>query len=210
MSKDSVCHNQIRIRGPDSRPDQPPSDNTVRHTYEAEDSTPDQTISSITARNARAPPIIDLTDDKDAWDTIIICSLLGKLFGRGMSSVEIAKAITIRDKCKGAPLGPDSVEHMLEIAKLPSTQQRFPETCQYQQWEAVKDKLAASKGVRDGKDVDIWRAYILYKGTLRLLNLAELGRRADNLVRHDGKENEYGAAGQQSGSQPSLGDEYEP
>lgn len=54
------------------------------------------------------------------------------------------------------------------------------------------------------------RAYILYKDTLRLLNLAELGRRADNLVRHDGKENEYGAAGQQSGSQPSLGDEYEP
>lgn len=127
-----------------------------------------------------------------------------------MSSVEIAKAITIRDKCKGAPLGPDSVEHMLEIAKLPSTQQRFPETCQYQQWEAVKHKLAASKGVRDGMDVDILRAYILYKDSLRLLNLAELGRRADNLVWHDGKENEYRAAGQQSGSQRSLGDEYEP
>lgn len=185
MSEDSVYRHQIRVRGPDSRPAQTLSEDTVHHTYEAEDSTSDQIMSSITAQNARAPPIADLTDDQDAWDTIIICSLLGQIFGRSMSSVEIANAVTNRDKLKGNPIGPDTVEHMLEIAQSPSIQQQFPETCQYQKWEAVKDKLAASKGVRDGKDADMWCAHILYMDTLRLLNLAPLGRRSDNLVRDD-------------------------
>lgn len=210
MSGDSVYHNHIRVRGPDSRPDQILSEDTVHHTYEAEDTTPDQKTSSIIAQIARAPPIIDFSDDQDAWDTIIICSLLGQLFGRGLSSVEIANAIIIRDQREGTPLGPESVEHMLEIAKLPSTQQQYPETCQYQKWKAAKDRLTACNGVRDSNDVEMSYAYIHYKDTLRLLNSAALGRRSDNLIRHDSKQNDHGAAGQQSESQHSLAEEYEP
>lgn len=172
MPGDQVYHNHIRVRRPDPRPDQALPEATVHHTYTAEDSRPDQTIPSTIAQNAPAPPIVDLTDDQDAWDTIIICSLLGQLFGRSLSNVEIANAITNRDKRKGTPLGPESVEHMLEIAKLPTTQQQFPGTCQYQKWEAVKDRLVERKGVRDGNDADMWCAHILYKDTLRLLNMA--------------------------------------
>ena len=172
LSEEMANHNLIRVRGPDCRPDETMFEDPICHgsiRIRGPDSPPDKNLSSKVAHNAREPPIIEFSDDQDAWDTVIVCSLLGKFFGEGMSSVEIANALNTRNKHIGKPLTSDSVEHMLETAKMPSTQQRYPETIRYEKWAAVKDRLAARNGIGDGNDTDYSHAKTLYKDTLRFL-----------------------------------------
>ena len=139
---------------------------------QVEESTPNQAIPSNIAQ--APPPIVDLSDDRKAWDTIILCSLLPNLSGRPMSPTQIADAINVRDRRTAAPIGPNSVTHMLEMAQSPSTRKRYPGTCKYEKWKGVRERLAARNGVKDVNDKEMEKAFLIFSDTVRVLNLIKL------------------------------------
>ena len=91
-----------------------------------------------------------------------------------MTPAEIAKAINFRDQRTAAPIGPNSVDHMLEFAKSPRAQELYPKTCGYKKWEGVRDRLAARDGVRDGDDKDMAKAFSVFWETWQNLNFVKL------------------------------------
>ena len=119
--------------------------------------------------------LIDLIDDPDAWDTIIVCSIFGDLFGRALSSDEIATAINARHQRTGYPIGPDTVEYMLKMGEAPCFQRYCGEECPYLKWAAVKDRLVANKGISDPSDADMTSACNIYKETDMVLHLMATG-----------------------------------
>lgn len=154
----------LPIRGSSSKPKGYISGNTVQcPPQQIKEPPPDQTLPSNMSQLLLAQPIKDLTHDQKAWDTIIVCSLLSKPFGRPMSPADIANALNVRNqRTTKTPIGPESVNHMLEIALWPSTRKLYPETCGYETWEGVRDRPAARHGVRDDGDEEMVEAYRLF------------------------------------------------
>ena len=89
-----------------------------------------------------------------------------------MSPAAIAKAINVRDQRTTAPIGANTVDHMLEIAKSPRTQELYPETCGYKKWEGARDRLAAGDELGDGDDKE---AFSLFFDTLQIVNSISWG-----------------------------------
>lgn len=86
-----------------------------------------------------------------------------------MSNAEIAKAINIRYGRKDFPIDPSTVTYMFEIAQSPDVQVINSETCRYNQWEAVRNKPAATMWKGNGEDVEIKEACTLWLETLRFV-----------------------------------------
>ena len=63
-------------------------------------------------------------------------------------------------KRTAAPIGPESVTHMLEIAKSPSARDLYTKTCGYEKREGVRERLAA----RDSDDVQMEKAVSIFLG----------------------------------------------
>ena len=118
---------------------------------------------------------LELMNDQHAWDTIILCSLIGNLFGTVISPKEITSVINAR---RPIAAGLDTIRYMFAIAKSPAIQKDYPTTCRYQKWEAVKMNLEKRKGVRDTCDGDERSAWVLYKealSTVREVKSGQLG-----------------------------------
>ena len=122
----------------------------------------------------KIPLFLGVSGDRHTWDTIILCSLTNGLFGRIISSQEVADVINARDGRIDDALGSDSVRYMFEAAKL--TQFQEATTCQYQKWAGVKNRLEARQGQRDFNDKVEWSAWILYSETLMTADLIASGR----------------------------------
>ena len=91
-----------------------------------------------------------------------------------MSDADIANVINLGDERTDCPIGPETVTHMLKIAESPSERELHPETCGYEKWEGVRERLAARNGVRDGGDRDMAQALLIFLEALRNLNLIKL------------------------------------
>ena len=115
---------------------------------------------------------LELMDDQHSWDTINVCNLIGKLFGKAITLAEITKVIEART---ARALGPLTVKYMFRAAQVPSVQKNHPTTCRYQKWEAVKKKLEKRKGKRDITDAEERSAWVLYKETFFTLKAIENG-----------------------------------
>ena len=113
----------------------------------------------------KRPVFLRVTGDRHTWDTIILCSLMNGLFGRIISSQEVADVINARD---------GRIDDVFEAAKLPGYQEGM--ACQYQKWAGVKNRLEARKGERDFNDKDERSAWILYSETLMTADLIASGR----------------------------------
>ena len=127
------------------------------------------------------------SQDGHNWDTIIVCLLLGDLFGGTPTHKDLANVITARDGRTYAPFEPDNVVGMFQIARMPRARQEFPMTCRYEKWKAVKKNLLARNGRRDLDDKDEMAARVLYIEALTTLNMiaSEQGS-APSTVRHRG------------------------
>ena len=99
-----------------------------------------------------------------------MCSLLSEPFGIPMSNAEIAQAINIRDKRKTSPIDANTVDCMFKDAQSLRVQNRYPGTCRYKKWEAIRDRLAARNGVIDGNDQEMGDASLIFNGMLKILN----------------------------------------
>ena len=63
---------------------------------------------------------------------------------------------------------------MLEIADWPHRRKKYPETCEWEKWEGVRDQLAGRNGVRDDNDKDERKAYSIFSEAVRDLALVEV------------------------------------
>ena len=122
----------------------------------------------------KIPLFLGVSGDRHTWDTVILCSLIKCLFGRIISSQEVANVINARDGRIVDALGSDSVRYMLEAARLSQFQEAT--TSQYQKWAGVKNRLEARQGQRDLNDKVEWSAWILYSETLMTADLIASGR----------------------------------
>ncbi|CAF9919653.1 hypothetical protein IMSHALPRED_004687 [Imshaugia aleurites] len=127
------------------------------------------------------------SQDGHNWDTIIVCLLLGDLFGGTPTHKDLANVIAARDGRTYGPFEPENVVGMFQIARMPSARQEFPMTCRYEKWEAVKKNLEARNGRRDLDDQDEMAARVLYIEALTTLNMiaSEQGR-APSTVQYRG------------------------
>lgn len=114
--------------------------------------------------------LLDIKSDQHTWDTVILCSLIQDLFGRTISSEEIADVLNAREGLTEPRFGSFLVGMMFRNAQDTFWQGLHP-TCRYKKWEEVKRKLVERGRERDYDDKEEMSAWVLYNETLTTANV---------------------------------------